>query len=479
MGLRTPEQYRESLRDGRRVFFRGELVADVTTHPVISKAVEHTVLDFAMAHDPSWRDLAVVDTPQGPISRYFHIPQNTDDLIQRSRLIEEGTRLGATVVPLIHEIGTDALFGLLHVTAAMDAKLGTAYHPRVRAYHEYVSRADLAIAVAQTDVKGDRRRGPSEQEHPDYYVHIVERRDDGIVVRGAKVHTSVTVNSNELIVLPTRAMKDADRDYAVAFAVPMNTPGLTLVASPYDTEPKNAFERPLSAEHKMFETLTIFEDVFVPWDRVFMAGEWQFAGPLAHAFVRFHRFTAVSYKLPLVDLLAGGSLLMAEMNGISGVGHVKDKLARLAAYAGTARALTCAAARDGQVFAPGIFTPDELTTNICKLHFASHFHEALRDAQDICGGLLVTGPAQEDLQHPELGPLLRRYFGGAHGVSGEDRLRVMNMMSDLTASNLGGYHAVLAVHAEGSIEAEKLMILRNFPFERAMRMAWELAGLKE
>lgn len=479
MGLRTPAQYRDSLRDGRRVIFRGQAVADVTAHPVIQTAVEHAALDYRMAHDPDWADLAVVDTPVGPISRYYHIPQNADDLLRRSRLIEESTRLGGTVVCLIHEIGTDALFGLLHTTTQMDAELGTAYHARVREFYEHAAREDLALAVAQTDVKGDRRRGPSDQVHPDYYLHIVERRSDGIVVRGAKVHTSVSVNSNELIVLPTRAMKEADRDYAVAFAVPMNTPGVTLVASPYDSAPANAFERPLSAQHKMIETTTIFDQVFVPWERVFMAGEWQFAGALAHAFVRFHRFTAVSYKLPLVDLLAGGAMLMAQYNGITGAGHVKEKLARLAAYAGLVRALTVAAAREGVVIPPGIFAPDELTTNICKLNFAEQFHTALRDTQDICGGLLVTGPALEDLDSSDIGPQLRHYFGGASGTSAEDRLRVMNMMSDLTASSLGGYHAVLAVHAEGSIEAEKLLITRHYPFDRVARMAREMAGLAD
>jgi 4-hydroxybutyryl-CoA dehydratase / vinylacetyl-CoA-Delta-isomerase len=478
LGLRTADQYRASLRDGRRVYFRGEAVPDVTAHPVIRKAIDHAAIDYEMAHDPAWKELALVDGPDGPYSRYFHIPASADDLLQRSRLIAESTRLGRTVVCLIKEIGTDSLFALLHISRLVDQQLGSNYHGRVRDFYEHCRQNDLAMAVAQTDVKGDRRRGPSEQVHPDYYLRITERRSDGIVVRGAKAHTSVSVNANELIVLPTRAMKEQDKDWAVAFAIPIDTPGLKLVASPYDSEPANEFERPLSADHKMIETTTIFEDVFVPWERVFMAGEWKAAGPLAHAFVRFHRFTAISYKLPLVDLLAGGAMLMARYNGVESAGHVREKLARLATYAGSIRALTRASAREGQMIEPGIYAPDELTTNIAKLIFASGFHEALRDAQDICGGLLVTGPGQEDLQHPEIGPLLRRYFGGAAG-SAESRLRAMNMMSDLTASNLGGYHAVLAVHAEGSIEAEKLMILRNFPFDAAVQLARESAGITE
>lgn len=190
----------------------------------------------------------------------------------------------------------------------MDARLGTNYSQRVRAFHEHCASQDLALAVAQTDVKGDRSLGPSElaaRGNPDAYVQIVARRDDGIVVRGMKTHTSCTTNVNEVIVLPTRAMAEADADYAVSFAIPVNTPGVTLIASPHGGSERDDFDHPISSKHKMMETLTIFDDVFVPWDRVFMNGEWQWAGPLALAFVEFHRFTAISYKLPLVDALVG------------------------------------------------------------------------------------------------------------------------------------------------------------------------------
>lgn len=303
----------------------------------------------------------------------------------------------------------------------------------------------------------------------------MERRPDGIVVKGAKMHTSVSINSNEVIVLPTKAMKEADKDYAVAFAVPMNTPGLTLVASPYDTGAKDVFEFPLSGRHKMFETMTIFDNVFVPWERVFMAGEWEFAGALAADFVRFHRFTAVSYKLPLVDLFAGAAAQAAEYNGISAAGHVREKLAHLITYASSVRALLKAAAQSGSMEAPGIFMPHEQTVNLAKYHFAHGYHEALRDVQDVAGGLLVTGPSYEDLQHPEIGEAIRYYLGTGE-VGAEDRLRLLNLISDVTARDLGGYHAVLAVHAEGSIEAEKMMIVRNYDLKGAMKMAREMAA---
>src|SRR5579864_5095412 len=273
MALRTPEQYKQSLRDGRAVYYRGEKVNDVTTHPVIGIAVDHACIDYRMAEDPAYRDLAVVKEDGQEYSRYFHLPRNGDDLLKRSQLIAASTREGATLVVLIKEIGTDALLALHIIGERLAAAGKPEYRERIHRYYRNCRDNDLAVAVAQTDVKGDRALGPTQQDHPDYYVRIVEERPDGIVVRGAKVHTSVSTNTNEVIVLPTRAMRVEDKAYAVAFALPINTPGLKLIASPHGSSHKNQFEHPLSAGHKMMETLTVFDDVFVPKERVFLNGE--------------------------------------------------------------------------------------------------------------------------------------------------------------------------------------------------------------
>ena len=468
--LRTAAEYRESLRDGRRVFYRGAAVDDVTTHPVLSHGVDHAALDFDLAHSAEHRGLAV--GPDGT-SRYFCVPRDADDLLARSALIEASTRAGKTLVLLIKEIGSDALLTLL----AMTEELGEPYASRVRAYYEHCREGDLAVCVAQTDVKGDRGASPSEQSNPDAYVRVVERRADGIVVRGAKVHTSVSVNANEMIVLPTRAMAAADADYAVAFAVPVDTPGLTLVASPYlSPQGKLEAEHPLSATRKMVETITIFDDVFVPSERVFLDGRHELAGAVARGFVEFHRFTAISYKLPLVDALVGAGLLAARVNGLERAGHVRDKLSWLISYAETLRALTHHAAGRCHLIG-GVAVPETMLVNIAKLQFAQGLHTAFAHVQDIAGGLLVTYPAAEDLDHPVYGPALERYLESAGGYSGRDRLRVLNMISDLTTGDYGGYQAVLAIHAEGSIEAEKLTILAQYDRDRALGYARWLTGL--
>ena len=476
MGLRTAEQYKASLRDGRVVFFRGEKVPDVTAHPVIGIAVEHAAIDYRMAEDAKYRELAVIKEGGDEYSRYYHLPKNGDDLLKRSNLIAASTREGATLVVLIKEIGTDALLAL-HIVGA---KLAAAGHPeyseRIQKFYRHCRDNDLAVAVAQTDVKGDRSIAPTLQEHPDYYVRVVEERPDGIVVRGAKVHTSVSTNTNEVIVLPTRAMRAEDKAYAVAFAVPMNTPGLKMIASPHGGSKKNAFEHPISARHKLMETLTVFDDVFVPRERVFLNGEIDFAGLLALTFVRFHRFTAVSYKLPLLELMAGAGFAIAEANGISRAGHVRDKLTHLAAYHSTVRGLIEHAARTCTV-EEGVAVPNTLLTNVAKYHFAHNYHQAVQIVQDLAGGLLVTAPAMEDLDSEATREYVLKYMGGAKGFDAEKRLRLLNLISDLTSSDYGGYQEVLAVHAEGGFEAEKLQAYREYDFKTVAAYARKLAGV--
>ena len=215
------------MRDGRAVYFRGEKVADVNTHPVIGLAVEHATIDYKMAEDPRFRDLAVMREGAEEYSRYYHLPKGSADLLKRSELIATSTREAATLVILIKEIGTDALFALHVVGGHMAAKGKPEYLERVQKYHRYCRDNDLAMAVAQTDVKGDRSKGPTSPGASGLLRAHRRGAQDGIVVRGAKIHTSVSTNSNEIIVLPTRAMKTRGRGYAVAFAVPANAPGLS------------------------------------------------------------------------------------------------------------------------------------------------------------------------------------------------------------------------------------------------------------
>ncbi|MCI0529510.1 MAG: hypothetical protein L0Y56_18880, partial [Nitrospira sp.] len=333
---------------------------DVTTHPVLKIAVEHAAEDYRLAEDPQYKDLMTCQIPETGeiISRYFKIPQNAEDLLKRHEMILTGTRAGHGIVLIIKEIGTDALFALTILAKKMDDQLGTNYLERVRKYHQYCQQNDLSMATAQTDVKGDRSLRPSEQEHPDYYVRIIDETQEGIIVRGAKVHTTSASAVNEIVVIPTRALGEQDKNYAVAFAIPANTKGVKMIVSPFGSVAPSDFHHPVSSHHRLMESLTIFEDVLVPWDRVFMKGEWQFAGLLATTFVQFHRFTAVSYKPPLCELFIGAAELIAEYNGVKQASHIREKITQLITYTETVRALTRASAQECQIVDPGIAVPN-------------------------------------------------------------------------------------------------------------------------
>ena len=464
--MRTAEEYLEGLRDGREVYYRGERVADVTAHPELGIAARHGAIDFRMADDPAHADLATTDGA----STFYAVPRSAADLRRRSALIEASTAAGGTLVVLLKEIGTDALFALQRVAHA------TEFESNVKAFYEHCRDRDLAVATAQTDVKGDRAKGPAAQADPDLYLRIVDRSTEGIVVRGAKVHTSCTPNVDELIVLPTRAMTEDEGDWAVSFAMPVATPGLKLLCSDYLHGSDDPWTHPVSARHKMIETLTVFDDVFVPWERVFLAGDTVRAGRLALTFVEYHRFTAVSYKLPLVDTLVGLALALSEANGIQRAPHVRDKLTWLVAYAETVRALTHLAAERAHIDpATDMAFPDPLTVNIAKWMFARDYSEAVKHVIDLAGGLLATGPAGSDWDSPALRPYLEKYLAGA--VPAAERLALLNLASDLLARSFAGYQNVLAVHAEGSLEAEKLMIWRSYDPAPARALARRLAGL--
>ena len=282
---------------------------------------------------------------------------------------------------------------------------------RLTAFYRNCRDRDLALAVAQTDVKGDRSKRPSEQDDPDLYVRVVEERKDGIVVRGAKVHTSCTPYVDEVIVLPSRSMGPGDEAWSMAFAVPTGAKGLRLYASDFLHGTDDEFTRPISTKHKMIETLTVFDDVFVPWERVFFAKRPDLAGATALTFVEFHRFTAVSYKLPLLDALVGAAIAVAKANGIDRAGHVRDKLTWLGGYAETVRGLTELAALRCET-EEGIAFPHVFTTNLAKWTFARDFHRALETVQDLAGGLLVTGPAGRRLGVPRSAACAGEIFAG-------------------------------------------------------------------
>jgi len=476
MGLRSVEEYKESLRDGRSVYIMGERVEDITKHRILGIAVDTVAQGFALtaSDDASVRNLFTAEHPDTgePINRYFLTPRGSEDLVNRTRMIQRSIELTGSL-PFGKDIGTDCLNAAFVVAEQMGNK---DYQDNALNFLEHVRKNDLALCGAVTCVKGDRSKVPSRQKHPDYYLRVVDKRKDGIIVKGAKIHITSAPMANEIIVVPTRQMRENEGDYALSFAIPANTKGVTMICRPGRgpwTEHEFHGEHPV---RELTEAMIVFDDVFVPWDRVFMCGEWQYSMLLAYTFATFHRFTAISYKVPMVEQLAGCAVAMAEYNGLDKVPHIRDKIADIAAYVETLKALTNASAKEPVMYG-NLAVPNPLIANMAKLHFASKFHEIVRLVQDVAGGIISTAPTKKDWENPDIHDYLEYYLGGSEKYSTEDRMRMVHHTHREVASAESAMHEVVTLHAEGSMAAQKMMIYGESPLKRYKELAKKAAGI--
>ncbi len=357
--------------------------------------------------------------------------------------------------------GINALHSLTVNSRIVDKATGSHYTGRVEEYRKHLMRNDYAVCAAMTDVKGDRSLRPSKQvQHKDYYVRVVDETTEhgqpGIVVRGAKMHISASPCSNEIIVMPCRAMPEEDKDYAVVFAVPANARGVTLISSrerPY--EPGNDFDYPIGSSTHTASGAVILEDVFVPMERVFLKGESQFSANFTYMFADFHRLSGDAYKYARLEIVVGLAALLAEYNGLERVPHIRDKLAWLVLYAEGVEALGKAACQFcEQLPDTDLVYPNPVYSNVAKFYFSDNWHQASKIVQDIAGGLAADVFSSKDYFNPETRPLIDKYFGGKAGVATEHRLRAMQLCRELTAS----VEDTAIIHAEGSLAAQQLSV---------------------
>lgn len=458
--MRSKEDYLKSLNDGRRVMYRGKYISNIVEHPVLKISALHASKLF------EYPDRSYDDQQYGKISKYFKVPKTSQDLLDRHKLVYDTTIFCNGIFNISQAIGSDALFSLMITAKKLDKKYGKDYFSRVKKYYEYVVKNDLTLATAQTDVKGDRSKRPSKQPDPDLYVRVVDVRNDGIVVRGAKAHTTQAAVADEIIVIPTRAMGEEDKDYAIAFAIPANTPGLKMIVRPIDEIEGNS-SSVLSVKDYELETLTIFDNVFVPWDRVFLFREYEFAGTLARLFATYHRFTAISYRAAMANLYLGSAILSAEANGISNEKHVRDDIIDIILYKEILRMSAIASSVYPEIDEE-IAIPNYIFTNIGKLYTNTHFHEVVKDLIDIAGGIISTLPSEEDLKSDE-GEVISKYLRGA--IDGKERIEILKFVKEIAgSSSLVGYWLTTMIHAEGSIEASKIELFRNYDFNESKEL---------
>ncbi|HUJ90328.1 MAG TPA: 4-hydroxyphenylacetate 3-hydroxylase N-terminal domain-containing protein [Syntrophorhabdales bacterium] len=477
MGLKTKAEYIESIRALKpTAYMFGERISNVVDNPRLRAGIEATAATYEVA-EGEFRDLVVTTSPliNEPVNRFTLPPSSIEDLVARVKV----NRALGNYVGTCHQrcTGLDCLSTLSIVTYDIDKKYGTHYNDRFLAFLKYVQKNDLAANAGVTDVKGDRSLGPTEQSDKDMYLHVVERRDDGIVVRGAKAHQTGSLSSHEIIVLPTRAMGKGDTDYAVAFSVPSDTKGLIHVVgrSTLDMRELDGCDVGNTMYSKYCPTL-IFDDVFVPWERVFMCGETEFAQEMVVKFSSLHRQSHGGCKSGKIDCMIGAALALMDYNGTAKVSHHKQKIIDMIHRAETLYACCLAASYEGKKQPSGTYYIDTVLANASKLHEGKELAEAIRLMIDVCGGFVADLPSDRDFQNPEIGGLLKKYLKAAEGQSVENRVKMYRLVEKMA---LESADTISDIHGGGSPEAHRVTIYRETDLNKKKQAAKRLAGIEK
>jgi 4-hydroxybutyryl-CoA dehydratase/vinylacetyl-CoA-Delta-isomerase len=483
MPLKTPGQYEESLRKlNLQVYLLGERVENPVDHPIIRPSMNSVKMTYALTQDPEHEDLmtATSHLTGHKINRFCHIHRSTDDLIRKVKMQRlMGQKTGACFQRCV---GMDAINAVDSVTFEMDQKLGTQYHKRFNNFLLMMQEKDLTVDGAMTDPKGDRSLSPGMQADPDLYTRVVEKKKDGIIVRGAKAHQTGAVNSHWILVLPTMTMTKEDGDYALSFAAPADAKGVFYIYGRQSCDTRKLEGGQIDVGNKEFgghEALMIFDNLFVPWENVFMCGETEFSGALVERFAGYHRQSYGGCKVGVGDVLIGAAALAADYNGAAKASHIKDKLIEMMHLNETLYACGIACSAEGRRTASGNYLIDLLLANVCKQNVTRFPYEIARLAEDIAGGLMVTMPSEKDLRHPEIGRWVEKYLRGVASAPTEDRCRILRLIENITLGTAAVGYRTESMHGAGSPQAQRVMISRQGNLEHKKKLAKKIAGISD
>ena len=372
MTLKTSLQYIDSLRQmKKRIFLFGQEIENPVDHPMIRPSLNAVARTYDLSHDPKYADLATVASSLTgeQINRFTHLHQSNTDLLNKVKLLRH---LGQCTACCFQRcVGMDSFNAVDILTYKMDQDLGTDYNRKFRLYLNRIQIEDLVVDGAMTDAKGDRDLSPSEQVDPDLYVRIVDRNEAGIRIRGAKVHQTGALNSHELLVMPTRSLKATERDYAIVCAVPGDAEGILYVVGRQASDTRKLEGGAIDVGNSQFgghEAVVIFKDVFVPWERVFMCGEFAYAGELVEIFAAYHRASYGGCKVGVGDVLIGASRALSRYQGVEKASHIKDKIVEMVQLNETLYACGIACSAEGARTPSGTFLIDMQLANVCKLN---------------------------------------------------------------------------------------------------------------
>ena len=483
MSLMTGEEYIESIRKRKmQVYLFGKKVEDPVDDPILRPSLNSVRMTYDLAQMPEYEDLMTAVSPYTGrrVNRFTHIHQSAGDLVKKVKMQR---LLGQKTAACFQRcVGMDAFNAVFSTTYETDRKYATHYHENFKQFMIYCQDNDLTVDGAMTDPKGDRSKAPHEQADPDLFLRVVERRPDGIVVRGAKAHQTGALNSHEIIIMPTISMGPDDKDYAVSFAVPMDTPGIFMIIGRQscDTRKREGSELDVgNAEFGGVEALTIFDDVFVPNERIFLNGETEFAGMMVERFAGYHRQSYGGCKVGVGDVLIGAAAVAADYNGAARASHIKDKLIEMTHLNETLYCCGIACSAEGAPTESGNYMIDLLLANVCKQNVTRFPYEIVRLAEDIAGGLMVTAPGEADFRDEKLGPVIDKYLKGVSTVSTENRLRILRLIENLSLGTAAVGYRTESMHGAGSPQAQRIMISRQGNLAHKKELAKAIAHIKE
>jgi 4-hydroxybutyryl-CoA dehydratase/vinylacetyl-CoA-Delta-isomerase len=484
MALKTPEEFEQSLKKLKpRVFMNGRKVEDILENRNTRTVVEANKASYAWALDPNHKEIMSCYSPlvKEQVNRYTHVSRSRDELVKKA---EAGTFTAENLGTCIYRcVGYDAFHSLASTTWEMDRDLGTAYHPRFMEYLRMVQENDLSVAGALTEPRGSRNKKTLDWPDPYLSLKVVEKNKEGIVVRGAKINISGAYASHELVVLPQSAHSQGEEDYAIAFAVPSDTKGITYVCqyTPYSAERDMADDlqelgNPLFGQRET--SMVIFDHVFVPWERVFHCGEHRYSAKLVTRFAKTHRMTCGgTCKVGFMNQIIGAAKLIQEYKGLEKASHINEQLTEMVVLRETGRACGLAAAHKGaeDPEGSGVFLPDEMMGNVAKLNICNAFWRAMALAGDIGGGLVVTMPSLKELKNPEVKDYVEEFYSFGSDEPTENIMKVHKLLQNWTA----GLHGVGTWHGAGPVMAQKIMLQRVIDFSHEKNLVKKTLRLKE
>jgi 4-hydroxybutyryl-CoA dehydratase/vinylacetyl-CoA-Delta-isomerase len=479
MKLKNGAEYIESLRKIHPIiYYKGERIQDVTRHPATAPHVRAAAMTYALASLKEYQDLATATShlTGRTISRFTHVHQNVEDLIKKIKLLRLlGQKTGTCFQRCVGHDGINATYSVAY---EIDQKYSTDYFERFKKWLTFIQDENLMVVGAMTDPKGDRSKSPADQADADQYVHIVDRRDDGIVIRGAKLHMTGGVNSHEILVMPTTAMDERSKDYTVTFAIPVDAPGVTMIFGRQASDDRRDKRERIDVGTRAFgtvggEAVIAFEDVFVPTERVFMDGQTEFTPAIVYRFAAHHRANYGACKTGLMDVLIGAVSYLTQIQGTAKASHVRDKVTEMIHLCETLYSSSIACSAEGWSTPSGAYMVDTMLANVCKQNVTRLHFEIARLAVDLAGGFIATLPSQYDLESEDVGHLVKKYFSGVEGIPYEDRIKIARLIEAMT----GGTALVESMHGAGSPQAQRVMIFREGNLEKKITLAKALVGI--